>query len=246
MTQPPVDWSNYPYTTPLRPDVADIDGHRRKLVTGLWVWLPIAAFWLLVAVVSGYGIFWAPLILGPVALVVLAYRSGLGSLPGPAVYLLGNAPVLAFPAVKWAWFIGLLILAMIWGYHRVLDACVALREAQGKPDDTARARLRVERITLIWVSVDAFAAGLDVVLLVVAIIAIVRFGRLSVLLAFVGFAISIVAFTVNGDPALWLGRGEPGFNGPGDIDGWFSLETLGGAVLAWGRTLYQVWLRPPP
>jgi hypothetical protein len=242
----PVDWSSYPYATRLEPAGVDDSYYRRRLIIRLCIWVPIATFWLLAGVVSGYGTFWVPLILGPFALVLLANKVGLGRywwLPA-IVYPLGCAPVIAFPAIQWEWFIGLLILVMIASYEKVLEASVHLRRAAGKPDDFKRAMRHVERLTLIWISADAYSAGLDILSLVLAIVAIVRMRRLSVSLTFLAFAISFVALLATGDPSLFVGLGEPGFALPSDSDGWFALETIAGGVLAWGRAVYSVWRHP--
>jgi hypothetical protein len=210
----------------------------------LGVWLLITAFWLIVTAFSGYGAFWVPLLLAPVALVGLAHGVGLGRLPRLVVYPLGCAPVFLFPAVDWKWPIGLLILAMIWGYEQVLDAVVDLRKAARKADDHPLALLRVQRITLIWVSFDALAAGLGTLFLLLAIVAVVRMGRLSVVLTFAAFVLSLAAFLFNGDPTLFLGWNQPDFEAVADVDWWFTFETLAGAMLLWGRAAYLVWARP--
>jgi hypothetical protein len=241
-----IDWSNYPYTKRLEPAATRISHYRRQLVIGLCIWVPIAAFWLLAGVVSGYAAFWIPLMIGPFVLIWLAYKVGLGNrrLPAIVVYLLGSAPAIAFPAVQWKWFIGLLILAMIGSYEMVLAASVRLRKAAGESDDFERAMLRVERLTLILISVDAHSAGLDIFFLVLAIVAIVRMRRLSVSLTFLAFGISFVALLFNGDPASFSELSQLGFVTPDDATGWFTLETIAGGVVAWGRAFYSVWLHP--
>jgi hypothetical protein len=226
------------------PVAEDATKARRKLVLGLCVWVPLALFWLVAAYSAGSALF-VVLVLCSFALVLLAYRFGLGNLPAPVVYVLGVAPVVTFSmGPHWRWPIGLVILALIWGYEHVLDAVTELRQAAGKRDDVALAGARAKRLMLIGIAFDSYAAGIDIVVLLVALVAVVRLGRLSTSLAFLTFAISLVALVVAGDPALFHGLFGSGAHLPDDIDGILTLETLIGAVWTWSRTAYQSWFTP--
>lgn len=224
------------------PVAADDSAIRRRLIIGLCVWVPIALFWLLAAVSAG-ATHLVVLILGPFLLVVLAYFRGLGTTSPFLVYPLGFAPVLSFlMGVDWTWPIGLLIIVMIFAYEKVLEACAELGNANRKrDDDIGLAKLRIERLTLLWVSFDASAAGLDVVFLVVMIVAIIRMGRFSTVLALAAMAVSLVAFLDSGDPSAFAGLGQLSFASPEDIDYVFTLETFISGILAWGRTVWRGW-----
>lgn len=215
---------------------------RRRFMIALAVWAPINAFWLAMGILSGAGVIVVPLLLGPFLLVLLASRFGVERLPSWFAYLLGCTPAAVFPFVDWKWPAGLLILVMIFSYEQVLETLVHLRAARGAPTDVELATYHVHRISLVMVTVDAAAAGMDPLWLLIALVALVRMGRITVTLTLAIVVVSVVTFFVTGHPARFVGLGAPELALPSDVDDWFVVETLVlGALAGWGRAMVTVW-----
>lgn len=214
---------------------------RRTLIFWICVWAPIVVFWLLSAIVSGAVLF-AAFVLAPVVLTRLSFTRGTEALRAPVVYVLGAAPALTFPVITWKWPIGILIIVMIFAYEKVLETILDLRVTQRLSADPDLALTRIRRISLVMISVDAYAAGVFALWLVLAIVAIVRLGRVTVALTVVGLLISAAAFVATGHPDQFIGIGLSIGVDPSDVDTWFAIETLFvGALPLWVRTLYNVW-----
>jgi hypothetical protein len=226
------------------PVPVDTSAAHRRLIIGLAVWIPIALFWVVAAATAGAA-FLIVLIAMPFVLVAITYMWGIGNAPRFVVYPLGLAPVLAFAmGVDWTWPIGLLIIVMIAAYEQVLTACALLRTAKHPADDIALASGRIERITLLWVSFDAFAAELDLMVMVVLLVAIVLLGRVSTVLALAAMTISLLAFLGSGNPSLFGAIGQWGLDLPADVDDMFAFEALSAGVAAWARTAWRLWRGP--
>ncbi len=212
----------------------------RKLRIMLSVWLAATAFWLLVTVLAGAAVF-VVLLLGPVALAGLAYRYGIDRLPAPVVYTLGCMPAIMFPAVQWHWPIGLLILVMIIAYEEVLTGIRTLRAQRGEWADEPLAVRRTMSISLIMITSDAYAARMDIVLVVLALVAVWRFTRVLVAVAFLGVALTAFTFLGTGEPALFSAIGGFRLTWSTDSDWLFTAETMAGAVYTWGGATWRLW-----
>jgi hypothetical protein len=212
----------------------------RTFQVALYVWLAATAFWLLATVLAGAALF-VVLLLGPLALAGLAYRYGIDRLPAPVVYLLGCMPAVMFPVVEWRWPIGLLILVMIFAYEKVVEGIVHLRVDRGKWTDEPLAIRRAMSIGLILITADAYAAGMDIVLVLLALVAIWKLNRAMVVVAFLGVALTAYTFLSTGEPALFVAIDGFRVEWSTDSDWLFTAETMAGAVIAWGTAVWWVW-----
>jgi hypothetical protein len=212
----------------------------RTLRIALCVWLAATVFWLLATVLAGAAVF-VVLLLGPVALAGLAHRYGIDRLPAPVVYLLGCTPAVLFPAIKWNWPIGLLILVMIIAYEQVLEGIVKLRIARGAWTDEPLAFRRAMSIGLIMITSDAYAAGMDIVLVVLALVAVWRFSVPWLGVAFLGVALTAFTFLGTGEPALFAAIDGFGVRWSTDSDWLFTAETMAGALTAWAGATWWRW-----
>jgi hypothetical protein len=206
----------------------------------LSVWLAATAFWLLTTVLAGAA-FFVVLLLGPVALAGLAFRYGLDGLPAPVVYLLGCTPAALFPFVQWHWPIGLLILVMIFAYEKVLEGISHLRAERGEWIDEQLVGRRAITISLVLITIDAQAVGMDVLLALIALVAAWKFTPAIVTVAFLGAALTAVTFLGTGEPALFAAIGGFQLQWSTDSDWLFAAETMAGLVLAWGGATWWVW-----
>jgi hypothetical protein len=213
---------------------------RRKLTVALWVWLAASAFWLLATVLAG-ATFFVVLLLGPIILAGLAYRFGLDGLPAPVVYLLGCLPAVTFPMIKWYWPIGLLLLAMIFAYEKVLEGIGELRLDRGDDVDEPLAVRRAMSIGLVLITADAYAAGMDHVLVLLSLVAIWRFTIVPAVLALLGVALTAFTFLSTGEPALFAALDGFRVELSTESDWLFTAETMAGALLAWGGALWWLW-----
>ena len=217
----------------------DLPAARAKLKHGLWVWTPIALFWLVAAGVAG-SVGYVVLLLMPFLLVSLAHSYGIDRLPWFVVYPLGLAQAAAFSlGAHWKWPFALLILLLVWGYEHVLDATVEIRAANGKRGDPELAHKRTTSLTLLSIAIDCSAAKMDVLLVVVALVAAVRLGRFFLVLGLGTVVFSLIMLVAKGDPAVFVG--PIAFAWPRDVDVWFTVITFVGATWSWGRAAYRQW-----
>ncbi|MGQ0777970.1 MAG: hypothetical protein ACT4NY_26765 [Pseudonocardiales bacterium] len=240
----PTDWRHYPHQVSSKAPRHTGWTPRRKWIVSLSVWSSIAALWMLAGFVSGYGLYWAALMLGPTLLLVLSRCVGLDRVkPAFLTYLLGITPAIAFVAVDWRWPIGLVILVMIASYESALTSGTELKYATSNEIVPELAKHRARKVSLLLITVDAYGAGLDTLVFILAIVAVIRLGRLSVVLATIAIGLSFFVFLKTGSPSYFLGLGQTGFTGPADERWFFTFETLMMATALWGGTAYRTWTR---